>query len=80
MNMKKERIDFVVHFIITIIDPIGKGNYFKLKEGGLKLDIRKIFFTVRLVKHWNRLPRGVVDNPVVGVFKARLEGALSNLV
>ena len=36
--------------------------------------------TVRAVRHWNRLSREVVDAPSVEVFKARLDGALSNLV
>ncbi|KFW73725.1 hypothetical protein AS28_13366, partial [Pygoscelis adeliae] len=53
---------------------------FKLKEGGFRLDIRKKFFTMRVVRHWNRLPREVVDAPSLEVFKARLDGALSNLV
>ncbi|KAK4830494.1 hypothetical protein QYF61_011407 [Mycteria americana] len=46
----------------------------------LELDIRKKFFTMRVVRHWNRLPREVVDAPSLEVFKARLDGALSNLV
>ncbi|KAK4822064.1 hypothetical protein QYF61_009325 [Mycteria americana] len=57
-----------------------RGNSFKLKNGRFKSDIRKKFFTVRLVRHWNRLPREVVDGPSLEVFKARLDGALSNLV
>ncbi|KFV95979.1 hypothetical protein N327_12984, partial [Fulmarus glacialis] len=57
-----------------------RGNDFKLKEGRFRLDIRKKFITVRVVRHWNRLPREVVDAPSLEVFKARLNGALSNLV
>jgi len=35
---------------------------------------------MRVVKHWNRLPRETVAAPSLAVFKARLDGALSNLV
>jgi len=35
---------------------------------------------VRVVRHWNMLPREVVDAPSLAVFKARLDGALNNLV
>ncbi|KFR09808.1 hypothetical protein N306_03122, partial [Opisthocomus hoazin] len=55
-------------------------NGSKLKEGRFGLDIRKKFFTMRVVKHWPRLPREAVDAPSLEVFKTRLDGALSNLV
>ena len=39
-----------------------------------------VFFTERVVRYWNRLPREVVDAPSLEVFKARLDGALGSLV
>ena len=50
-----------------------KGNGFKLKEGRFKLDIRKKSFTVRVLRHWNRLPRDGVHAPSLETFKMRLD-------
>jgi len=57
-----------------------KGNSFKLKEGRFRLDRSNKFFMMRVVKHWNRLPREVVDARSVEAFRVRLVGALSNLI
>jgi len=35
---------------------------------------------MRMMRHWNRLPREAVAAPSLTVFKARLDGALSNLL
>jgi len=57
-----------------------RGKDSKLKEGRLRLDIRKKFFTMRVVRHWPRFPREAVAAPSLAVSKARLDGALSTLV
>jgi len=54
-----------------------RGNVLKLRQGRFRLDIRKKFFTQRVVTHWNRLPKEVVDAPSLEV---RLDVALGSLV
>ena len=51
-----------------------------MKEGRFSLDVRGKFFTRRVVRCWNRLPREAVDALSLEVFKARLDGVLGNLV
>ena len=51
-----------------------------MKEGRSRLDIRGKFFTKRVVRCWNRLPKEAVDAPSLEMFKARLHDALGSLV
>jgi len=57
-----------------------RSNGFKLREGRFRLDRRKRFYTMRVVKHYNRLAREAVEAPSLETFKVRLHGALSHLV
>ncbi|KAK4811808.1 hypothetical protein QYF61_008629 [Mycteria americana] len=63
-------------------DLIALYNYLKGggREGRFRLDMRKFFFTERVIKHWNRLPREVVESPSLEVFKGRLDEVLRDMV
>lgn len=57
-----------------------RDNGFKLKETRFRLDLRKKFFTMRMMRHWNKLPREAMDSASLELFKARVDGAVSYLL
>ena len=69
----KERVDPNCFFMLDKKHYSTRGHELKLYTKRSRLELRKNFFSQRVVTHWNKLPESVVTAETVNTFKNRLD-------
>jgi len=77
-NLKRGCKEEGARFFSVVPSDRTRGNGHKVKHGRFPWNIQKNFFTVRVTRHWHRLPREVVESPFLEIFRSHLGMVLRN--
>ena len=66
-----DKVDYRKYFSIS--NTTTRGHLLKLHKSRSRLDLRKYFFSQRVVDMWNKLPEEVVESKSINEFKNRLD-------